>query len=62
MTDTVHQVHEELSAHFTDTVDSGFGSLQLRSGLNGLGTIYMTPTQAKRLADAIYQQLGLIPT
>lgn len=56
-------IHEDLKAHFHREVgvDSGFGSMMLQSGLAGAGTLYMTPAQAKRLADAIYVNLGLTP-
>lgn len=55
------EIHDDLHAHFHGVTDTGFGSLRLLPGLNGQGTLYATPVQAKKLADAIYQQLGLKP-
>ena len=58
---TMQEIHESLDAHFHEVDDSGFGSMTLQPGFNGAGTIIMTHTQAKRLADAIYTNLGLTP-
>lgn len=61
MADKMQTIHEDLNVHFKDVDDSGFGSMTLQSGLNGAGTLLMDPKQAKRLADAIYNNLGLMP-
>lgn len=54
-------IHDDLAAHFVNTVEAGFGHMELRSGLNGAGTLVMTQAEAKKLADAIYTNLGLTP-
>lgn len=60
-----HAIHETLTAVFEKdaaVVETGFGTMKLLSGLNGQGTLYLTPGQAKHLADVIYKQLGLTPS